>query len=291
MVLLSVLVISFVEKSLRAGKAVKWIEQSTQAYYLATTIIEEKLNNSDLKKQPWNIATTNSTSVHNLNSYSGSKLEIAAIWSVIPDPWKWNSPFDKDFNIISLNKPIQLMIPKGITFEQNTKMLFRIPKITSNVISSTLNNEGYIYFSLWNSEKVFYLKDKGQLIKSDDIKNSHEGDFNNAISINDQEWFFYDSRGQKQTSLNLKDFYEASDFDCWNDTNIKCTLKFSLLKPVQADNKEYPFLEYKMQFNKAVPLQFMTLNAMWWEGKYARTRQVEIPQITTNTALDFAVLQ
>ncbi|MFZ2255750.1 MAG: hypothetical protein WAW59_02590 [Patescibacteria group bacterium] len=52
-----------------------------------------------------------------------------------------------------------------------------------------------------------------------------------------------------------------------------------------------PFLEYKITFNIPVPSQFMTLEATAYSYGFQRTKTVRIPQITTNTALDFAVLQ
>ena len=55
-----------------------------------------------------------------------------------------------------------------------------------------------------------------------------------------------------------------------------------------------PFLEYRIRLqntNPSIPTQFMTLNAEGYVGNYIRKREVQIPQITTNTALDFAVLQ
>ena len=60
-----------------------------------------------------------------------------------------------------------------------------------------------------------------------------------------------------------------------------------------ADGRDLPFLEYKITLvgDASVPSQFMTLDAKGYYGGYLRERQVRIPQITTNTALDFAVLQ
>ena len=48
-VLVSIIVIGFLEKVLRVGTGVKSIEQSTQAHYLALN------NTTELKREPWTI--------------------------------------------------------------------------------------------------------------------------------------------------------------------------------------------------------------------------------------------
>ena len=57
------------------------------------------------------------------------------------------------------------------------------------------------------------------------------------------------------------------------------------------DGRSLPFLEYKVEFNAPIPSQFMTLDAKGYYGGYLRERRIRIPQITANSALDFAVLQ
>lgn len=82
MVLLSVLVTSFLEKALRVGQNSKSIEQSTQAYYYATSQIEKQLaGNENLKKKPWE---TEPITVGDSDSYSGIILTVHTGSSVIP---------------------------------------------------------------------------------------------------------------------------------------------------------------------------------------------------------------
>lgn len=95
---------------------------------------------------------------------------------------------------------------------------------------------------------------------------------------------------------NFKNFYASHGNE--KCTNYACTLKLSMIKNPDVriageDISNFPFLEYKITFPSSdqIPLQFMTLDATGYVGDYARKRSVQIPQITTNTALDFAVLQ
>lgn len=126
------------------------------------------------------------------------------------------------------------------------------------------------------------------------------------FSIASKSGFYYGTNGSQiqQISSNPLDFYTsvlgASGDKCSDALNqFQCTLKVSMLKPIAGiintkTISNLPFLEYRIRLqntNPSIPTQFMTLNAEGYVGNYIRKREVQIPQITTNTALDFAVLQ
>ncbi len=57
-------------------------------------------------------------------------------------------------------------------------------------------------------------------------------------------------------------------------------------------SQSFPFLEYKIDFGSIrIPSQYMIIDSSAYVLGYLRSRQVRIPQITTNTSTDFAVLQ
>ena len=65
-----------------------------------------------------------------------------------------------------------------------------------------------------------------------------------------------------------------------------------MLRPFVTDLwKSYSFLEYKIEFPIPVPSQYMVIDSSAYILGYLRSRQIRIPQITTNTAADFAILQ
>lgn len=99
---------------------------------------------------------------------------------------------------------------------------------------------------------------------------------------------YFDSQiGEVQQNVSLQNFYQLRD--C---SDYRCTLRLSLINAVPLrDGKTAPILEYKVTFNKPIPHQYMVLDARGYIGNYIRDRRVLIPQITTHTALDFAVLQ
>lgn len=65
-----------------------------------------------------------------------------------------------------------------------------------------------------------------------------------------------------------------------------------MIRPfITAGGQSFPFLEYKIVFPAAIPNQYMVIDSTAYVYGYLRSRQVRIPQITTSTATDFAVLQ
>ena len=95
--------------------------------------------------------------------------------------------------------------------------------------------------------------------------------------------------------MTLNTFYTTDGYLGTNGANCggySCTLKLSLIRPVPlADGRTIPFLEYKITFPKSVPSQHMILNTKAYSYGFFRSSTIRIPQITTNTALDFAILQ
>lgn len=292
-IFLSIFVVSFLEKALRIGQSVKSVEQSTQAYYFATSSIEKQLkSNLELRKKPW---TTTGSTVS--SGFTGSILTVTSSGSSIPAKWKWNSRDDSDWNIISMDRPIQIVFNnfnKDNLFNNTTRFHFRIPVIETRSVSSLNNSSSWvIYFSVWNSEKIFYLW-KDQTITAWDIFSKQNTQSKFIIQM-DKKWIVYNPKNidnPLEDEKNLSDLI-TSDLDCWDSNNYLCTFKISMLNPIIADNWNIiPFLEYKIEhINWSVPLQFMELDSKWFAGKLIRQRKVELPQITTNTALDFAVLQ
>lgn len=295
-VLLSILVIGFMEKVMRVGYNIKSIEQSTQAYYLASGIIETQLHkNNDLKTKPWNTTEINTP---NLRWYFGSSLQVHSRSNTIPSTRKWNSPFDNNYNIISVDRPVQLVIPNGINWN-TVKFDFRVPNTDgdSNTQEKVhdIYNKDIIFWTLGNNKFAFFPNtewvDKGLLNK---------GNFSD-VSLWDKKWYYFLQNGTKESNKTLDNFYKnlntlwSNGAECSDD--YKCTLKLSMLEPITIDVngkkvENFPLLEYKITWlNVPIPEQYMTLDASGYVGNYIRKRSVQIPQITTNTALDFAVLQ
>lgn len=299
MVLLSVLVTSFLEKALRVGQNSKSIEQSTQAYYYATSQIEKQLaGNENLKKKPWE---TEPITVGDSDSYSGIILTVHTGSSVIPKEWKGNSPFNSDYNLISLDKPVQLVIHDNIHNWSNVKFDFRIPAYSTGSVKyqtgslradpPSIVHSGALLWSLGNYEMALHASGSSSdgLFRLEEIHNKENE------TIADKRGYYYEG-GNYHPDTSFLDFYNTlkNNQKC---QDYACTFRLGMLRTIPAtvqwQNLDLPYLEYRIRFEwgEPIPEQFMTLRSVGRVGKYQRIREVRIPQITTHTALDFAVLQ
>lgn len=325
MTLLTVLVIGFLEKAMRLGKNIGGIERSVQAYYAATANIEVTLQGAweKLKKTPWEIEPkkvfvgksgyTGHTFITNArvstvqDEVQESHLVQGSIWqlwntslvySSSKTPRGMTSPFSSSYNLISLDKSVQLVIPKWVDWN-SVQLEVRIPPmVTKNDLqqkqpkkTSDRLSDGVILWTFGNSEKILHATEEGLIVKSDISDNGESSWRLTPIILGHKQGGFYESVGWGKQILSLSDFYTRPDALDENCDNFSCVLKLSMLRPVETEIWEIPFLEYKITFNRNIPHQYATIGAIGSVGDYSRTRTIQIPQITTNTALDFAVLQ
>lgn len=286
-VLLTILTTSFLEKILGLGRTSGAIGNSAQAYTLATGLVEEQLMQSNMTRQaPWNIQTRVDTGVftgRTLSAYTGGNLipEQWVGWLV----WKWNSEFDKNWNIIALGEPVQIVIPENVSW-WSVNFRFRVANIPWSTNTGSANNSGMILWTFGSSWASLYA--------SGEIEVFRWGDITGAIkSI---AWF----NGITNTGSSFTFNWFYSDLVSWVWTSwakcsgFQCTLKLSMLRPfLTLGWQSFSFLEYQIEFppGTRVPSQYMVVDSTSSIYGYIRSRQVRIPQITSNTATDFAVLQ
>jgi len=284
-ILLTVMSIVFLEKLLSFSKASEGIENSNVAYYHALGIIEEALGTAWVNKyQPWNIpnfwnGTANATS-------TGRSISTITWWTMIPLSGNGNSPYNPDWNIMSMGEPVQLVIPNGI-YWGSTQFYFRIPNTGwwTPIIDPGTNWSGIILWTLTSTGKSLFASGETNTFKSIEIDG-------NAQSIDTRQW-----TSNTGATVSFDSFYNWHLWLNGNDcSNYKCTLKLSMIQPIKLINgSSLPFIEYKIHFNWAlapmIPQKFMKIHAEWYAYGFMRSKTLELPQITTNNALDFAVLQ
>ncbi len=285
--LVTVMSTVFFEKLFRLSQASEGIENSNIAYYKALWIIETAMNATTVDKfSPWNIQRSSTWG----NYYtSWANLEVTTGSSIVPAPWKGNSPYDPDYNIISIGEPVQLVIPNGLNNWGTVFFQFRIPQISatsSTGVAPSWTNSWYILWTFASSGASLFASGEANVFLWSELNNT-----NQTLATRN-------GRSNSGSSATLWDFYFAGWF-LWNDgaycVNYQCTLKLSLLRPVPTtnSNRTMNFLEYKITFpaTAQIPSQYMNLRAEWYTYGFLRQRTFQFPQITTNTALDFAVLQ
>lgn len=285
MVVVTVLMVTFLEKMTRLGTSSQWIVQSTQAYYRATALIERSLmNTSNLRKKPWTIQPSSTNSA---KTGSGTELIVFTGGTSVPAPWKGNSPFNDNYNLIGLGDPVQIVIPDGVNWG-DVKFEFNVPKIGTSLTGVDISVSTWSWVILWTlggpNGKTLYASGETSAFTFSDL--------NWSKSISSKNGFYIAIDWTESGSM-FSGFYE--DTTDWLGNlcgDFLCTLKLSLLRSIPVDGwRELPFLEYKIHFWSNIPNQYMILDSKGYAGGYLRTRHVVIPQITTNTALDFAVLQ
>ncbi len=285
-ILLTILTTSFLDKILNLGKTSKGIDNSAQAYSLATGLIEEQLMDVNMTKQtPWMIPekseTTLTSTWRSLTAYTGG--------NTMPMLWKWNSPFSTDWNIIWLWEPTQIVIPEGVAWA-SVQFFFRVPNIPGATIGTgvapSMTNSGVILWTFGYSGASLYASWE---------TNIFIGNLIDGLGHNIENYNWNTNTG---TSATFSFFYTDPTIGVWNNGArcvwFKCTLKLSMLRPfISTSGKSYSFLEYKIEFpwGTTLPSQYMIIDSSAYVYGFLRSRQVHIPQITTNTANDFAVLQ
>lgn len=291
LVFVTLLTAAFLEVIWSSSKNVQGIEASNAAYYQAIGIVEEQLISPLVtKKTPWNIeAKSEWTSGFG----TWRALQTQTGYAIMPRPWYGNSPFDDDYNIISLGEPVQIVIPDWINWT-NVYFEFRVPKVSAisgTGVVVTQSNSGIVLWTVGYTGASLYASGENQIFRGADI--------NTSTNV------FSSFMGQTNTGsyVSVLDFYTSSEY-LWTSgakcIQYSCTLKLSMIRPLSTsashlwspDGRSLPFLEYRINFWWVpVPSQFMTLDASAYAYGFQRTYRVRIPQITTNTALDFAVLQ
>lgn len=288
LILLTIMSTVFIEKLVRFSEASDGIENSNIAYYQALGMIEETLYNPSVNKYtPWNVVNSGSI----ISTGKGKSIVVSTGATTIPDSGKGNSPYDpqnKNYNIIALGEPVQVVIPNGIMNWGSINFEFRVPVTESGALSATgvdmtKGLSGAILWTLASSGASLFASGETNIFRVQDINI-------NNVTISTKQ-----GKTNSGSSETFANFYQGgymgvNGSDC---TGYKCTLKLSLIRPIPlTSGRTISFLEYRISgFPSAIPSQYMTLHAEGYANGFLRTKEIQFPQITTNTALDFAVLQ
>lgn len=283
LILVTLMTTVFLERIWSFSQTSKWIETSNMAYYDALGVIETQLIYTWVTKyQPWNIQTLTQTT----GSNTGKSLVVSTGSRIIPKAGEGNSSFDSDYNIITLGQPIQLVLPNWVTWN-NVYFTFRVPTINGIAWATIPANNGswYILWTIGYTWASLFANGESSIFLG-----SHIGSDTNQFG--NFQWITNDG-----TLISVESFSTTPGYLGVGSTLCTwylCTLKLSLIRPIPLlDWRTIPFLEYKIDFWAwiTVPNQYMILNSSAYSYGFYRSRTVRIPQITTNTALDFAILQ
>lgn len=289
--LVSLLVFYILSYIIPFSKNTKGIENSSKAYYMAESWIEDSLY--AIKNKDWYSSWTTFN-----NSQTWSSIKIIGSWSVLPPSWKWNSEYNEDYNIIKIWDPIQLKIWKWkISNWDNVKFTFRVPDLDGGWDIS------------WNSETLSWTSNLNiinwKLVWNDDVLDA-SWSLVTVWQINWEVWYesvkiwkeIFSSTATynniwKQLSDSLsKNFNTFYDDNCkW--TNSGCTLKMSVINNLISKSwNKLPYLEWKIDFNNNnVPLRYSIIESSWKSYWFKKDLEIKKWQQTIVEAADFTVIQ
>jgi len=129
---LIIIMLGLLEHIIPLSRSVRGIENSTVAYYKASTQIETALASLSLKNPGHSLTGTPNlnTIPQTIATFTGG-YAISELTSSIPLPGDGTSEYDKNWNQISPGSPVQIFIPPsyGSTFLAQFQLDLRVPKL------------------------------------------------------------------------------------------------------------------------------------------------------------------
>jgi len=283
--IMSLLAFAMLEYIVPFWREIKWVENSSVAYYQANSSIEEWLYDVYTRNGSWIIDDRTEYSESFSTDLITNKYNTTSSWKTLPPTWEWNSEFDSNWNTISLWNPVQLSVWEdwiGDDFE----IAFRVPNLDNTTDVETLSwwILPIINWQLsWSGDT---LNASWSIIIANDILESDESFSDNNINIWLSDWVILDWSAES-----FSNFYNNCD-ESWEE----CTLKFSIINKLELDldNIAIPYLEWKFESNFSnpeLPLRYSKINASGKSYWYKKNLKVKVRWKTVNEAFDFTVFQ
>ncbi len=260
------------------SKNVKWLENSSKAYYIASSGIEQAL--WDISQNDLWYETT--TTFSGASSYSYS---IDSQGDQIPEPKKGNSNFDTDWNRIWYADPIQLAIGDDLVSNWgNIRFDFRVPDLDqdgnfSDQLIAGTSNDIIVTWQLSSSSDSLIPSSTGAFITSPDINTS------SSFSLASRPWVTLDS-----SPATISSFYTNN---C--RSGELCTLKLSVIGDLSVSDigaTPIPYLEYQIDTSgQDIPTRFTQIESSGRSFWFQKDITSRVAQLTTDQAFDFAVFQ
>jgi hypothetical protein len=286
---MTLLVLYILEYIIPYSKNVKWIENSSNAFYQAENSIEEGLY--FFKTRSWSTKFSDKTrDFKNPKVWVDYKYETISTWSLIPYNWEWNSSYSWSYNTIFQWNPIQLsvwgnVITANLKLEK-MKFSFQVPNLKP--WNTTLSGSNIPIINWQLSSNTDTLNASWSWILTDDLW------------ITDTDIFDWSNRNNKNVNYNIwqKLNWDEGTIENFYDNNCTgtsswCSLKFSIVNKLELKDEwtRVPYLEYKIKTDTKIPLRYSMIKAYWKSYGFQKYLEIKIPQSTTNEAFDFSIFQ
>lgn len=264
------------------SKDIKWIENSSKAYYEANSWIENVLY--ELKSTPVWYETWRTLNISSPIDYS---YNVISTWTTLPPAWKWNSEYDSDWDIISTWNPIQLEIWYGKFDFNTTEFSFRVPDINwtdANIQTLSWTTDPIINWQISTSNNS--INASWSYIKASDTCNSNQVFDNCKLNFSSYQWV--DLSDNSTSNEKILNFYTAN-CGTWS----WCILKLSVINKLElnSNNLIIPYLEWQIKSIWSVPLRYSLISSEWKSYWYKKELDIRVSQQTTSEAFDFTIFQ
>lgn len=272
--LLSLTGLYLIEYTIPFSRSIKGIENASQAFYEWYTGIEESV--FEIYDGP--IGEQHTRNFSDVQDYS---YTTRATWNQTPVSGEWNSEYDIDWNTISQDNPISLLVWENRFWGGSNRIdvEIRVPNFDGDAWPDALSS--YDDLILWQ------LSSRDDSLSGKDLISLSSA--SRSISVN-----LFTQQGLESGDATDAPWTPFSNFysrECgaWNE----CVLRISIINPLIAswDNTFLPYLEYQLASSDDIPLAFAEIEVSWKSYGFTKRLLLDIPQRSTNAAFDFTVLQ
>lgn len=279
-VLMSLLAYTMLEYVIPYSRDVKWVENSSKAYYQASSAVED-----------WqyylNVERTDETSDNStLFTWEiSNKYVTTSVWNTIPPAWEWNSQYDNNWNTISQWNPIQLSVWNDYLdlASDNFNLNLRIPDIDGDTYYNDITLS-------WSSFTPYTPIINWQLSSFNNTLYASWSKITN-YDINPLFNEALDNKNWSDISWNILSFETFYNNNCWSGS--WCIFKVSVVNPIldSSNWSSIPYLEWKLETGNDIPIRYIKLESSWRSYWFKKDLEVKIPTETVNEAFDFTVFQ
>lgn len=278
MIIASTMSVYLLNFTIPYARNVKGLENSSKAYYLWSSWVEQAL---------WYIGQNNLWDENTITASTSNDYgyDIVANGDLVPEPGQWNSTFDEDWNLTWYGEPIQLAIGDDmISNWGNVDFYFRVPDLDDDG-----NNTDQSI--IWDSSTIVLTWQLSS--SSDTLLPNGTGAFITSSDVNNSTSFSLSSQFGEDLDYNITSFSAFYTANCW--VGQPCVLKISPVDNMflnDVNQTVIPYLEYQIDTGgQIIPTRFTNINAEGLSYGFRKNINIKVPQLTTDQAFDFTVFQ